>query len=634
MSWMSQLVRTYDNNIAVEGQPEVRLMPIAHMSANAQVEMMLSREGEFRGAQVVEKKDAVTLIPVTEASAGRSSGIAPHPLSDTLSYIAGDFSVYCADEKEKKSAEDKYCAYMKNLKNWAESGDSHPKVEAVYRYLLKKEAVSDLIRSGLIELTEDGTFSNKKISGQPYEKVMVRFRIFGDGEERTGTWQDNSLIQRYSRYYLEKQQGRIDFCYFTGKTGPVSENHPKGIVASDYGAKLVSANDNQGYTYRGRFQSAEQACALSYEASQKMHSALTWLARKQGVAVGSQDKRTFLCWNPEGKKTPNVFDAFGLEEDETLGAEIPYRKKLLKTLQGYRDQFDPKDSVIIMGLDAATTGRLSVTYYHELAASDFLDRITYWGETCRWYFLKFTVQKRPYYAQETPILRRIVECAYGRERGSFIEADDRVMKEQTQRLVKCMTEGQPIPSDLVRALAIRASTPMAYTRGNRERVLSTACAMISKHHQDKRRGAQREANMEGQEDEDMKLNPENHDRSYLFGRLLAVCEAVERTTYDKGEARDPNAIRLQSAYVNHPMQTWKILEGLLNPYFQKLRPGSREYFRRLISEIVTAFGEEDEKRLNQELKENYLLGYYLQRAELNNRREQKKEEQGNDQFTE
>ena len=31
----------------------------------------------------------------------------------------------------------------------------------------------------------------------------------------------------------------------TGKTGPVSENHPKGIVASDYGAKLVSANDNQ-----------------------------------------------------------------------------------------------------------------------------------------------------------------------------------------------------------------------------------------------------------------------------------------------------------------------------------------------------------------------------------------------------
>ena len=89
---------------------------------------------------------------------------------------------------------------------------------------------------------------------------------------------------------------------------------------------------------------------------------------------------------------------------------------------------------------------------------------------------------------------------------------------------------------------------------------------------------------------------------------------------------DPNAIRLQSAFVNHPMQTWKILEGLLNPYFQKLRPGSREYYRELISQIVTSFREDDAAVLNQELKETYLLGYYLQRAELNKKREEKEEE--------
>ena len=125
----------------------------------------------------------------------------------------------------------------------------------------------------------------------------------------------------------------------------------------------------------------------------------------------------------------------------------------------------------------------------------------------------------------------------------------------------------------------------------------------------------------------MKLDLENHDRSYLYGRLLAVCEAVERATYDRGEAREPNAIRLQSAYVNHPMQTWKILDGLLNPYFQKLNPGLREYYRRLITEIVGSFEEEDAKKLNQELKESYLLGYYLQRAELYKRKEEQKEEQ-------
>lgn len=72
------------------------------------------------------------------------------------------------------------------------------------------------------------------------------------------------------------------------------------------------------------------------------------------------------------------------------------------------------------------------------------------------------------------------------------------------------------------------------------------------------------------------------------------------------------------------------MEGLLNPYFQKLKPGTREYFRRLIAEIVSAFEEEDTQRLNQELKEGYLLGYYLQRAELNRKKEEKKEEQENE----
>ena len=73
MSWMSQLVKTYEDNIGKGSQSETGLMPIAHMSANAQIEIILSREGEFRDAFKVEKADAATLIPVTEASAGRSS---------------------------------------------------------------------------------------------------------------------------------------------------------------------------------------------------------------------------------------------------------------------------------------------------------------------------------------------------------------------------------------------------------------------------------------------------------------------------------------------------------------------------------------------------------------------------------
>ncbi len=121
----------------------------------------------------------------------------------------------------------------------------------------------------------------------------------------------------------------------------------------------------------------------------------------------------------------------------------------------------------------------------------------------------------------------------------------------------------------------------------------------------------------------MKLNTDNQDRSYLFGRLLAVYESAERLTYDKGEQREPNAVRLQAAYVNHPMQTLQTLQELMNPYFQKLYPGLREKYRDLIGEIIASFREEDEPLLNQGLQETYLLGYYLQRAELRKKKEGK-----------
>ncbi len=614
MSWMSQLFKTYDNNIEREQQDGISLTPIAHMNANAQIEITLNQNGEFQSAAKLDKTKAVTLIPVNEASASRAgSKTAPHPLSDTLSYIAGDFSSYCENEKQKKSAEEKYEAYCKNLEKWRNSEFSHPKVQAVYQYLTQKTVISDLIKAGWIGI-EEGTFDSKKINGQPYEKVMVRFRVHGGGPGDDRTWKDSSLIRAYIKYYSQEQQGQKDICYFTGREAVTSATHPKGILAANYGAKLISANDSQGYTYRGRFLEPGQAYALSYEASQKIHGALTWLAKKQGVSIGGQDKRTFICWNPGGKKTPDIFGDFGLGSDDDIqDTEILYRKKLWKTFQGYQNQFDETDSVIVIALDAATTGRLSVTYYHELAASDFLNRIIEWGNTCSWLFLKLNSQKKPYHTIETPTFSRIVECAYGRQKGNFLEADDKVLKEQTQRLVKCMLEKQQIPLDLIRALTHRASTPMAYSGWNRERILSTACALIRKYHDNKGKGRQ----------EDMKLNTDNQDRSYLFGRLLAVYESAERLTYDKGEQREPNAVRLQAAYVNHPMQTLQTLQELMNPYFQKLYPGLREKYRDLIGEIIASFREEDEPLLNQGLQETYLLGYYLQRAELRKKKEDK-----------
>lgn len=614
MSLFKQLYKTFEYYEGKNLPSDERLTPIAHMLANAQIEVTLNAGGQFLRAHIIEKKDAATLIPVTESSAGRASGIAPHALSDTLSYIAGDFSLYCTTAKQVKVAEEKFKAYMQNLEKWVQSEYTHPKVQAIYKYLLGRRMALDLAGAGILCIKED-KFADDKINGLDYEKLITRFQVLGESG-KDGTWEDAGLIQAFIQYYLNSKQEKTDICYITGTENMVSNNHPKGIVPSDYGAKLISANDKQGFTYRGRFREAGEAFALSYDASQKIHHALAWLVKTQGVPIGSKSKRTFICWNPEGKKLPDLFFPDVDEDEEMQDTVISYKEKLKKMLHGYQEQFRSEDEVIIMGLEAATTGRLSVTYYNELAASDFLARIAFWGRSCNWAFLKFNEKKQPYYTVATPPLYKAVECAFGHEQGNFIEVDDRIMKEQLQRLVKCMLDKEPLPYYFVRALTVRASMPMAYSRGNRERVLSTACAFIKKFYYQENDGYM--------EEEDMRLDLGNSDRSYLFGRLLAVYEFVEQVTYEKGEARDPNAIRLQSSFAKHPMQGWKILEETVRPYYQKLNPGAREYYRNMISEITGSFKEESIGEMNKALEETYLLGYYLQRAEL---RKKKKDEQ-------
>ena len=95
MAWMKRLAETYDlyqdlAGIVKDGQPV--LLPVSHSTINAQIEVTLNEAGEFVMGKVVEKGDEVTIIPVTEDSAARSSGVAPHPLCDKLCYVAGDYS--------------------------------------------------------------------------------------------------------------------------------------------------------------------------------------------------------------------------------------------------------------------------------------------------------------------------------------------------------------------------------------------------------------------------------------------------------------------------------------------------------------------------------------------------------------
>lgn len=622
MPWMHKLYETYlaNEHLAGDTSIEPQLSLPAHIPANSQITVTIDKNGNFKGAVPVPKELQKIMIPVTEKSSGRSSGVAPHSLCDMLPYVAGDFASYVDSEKEKKKSIQKFEEYSAQLQSWVESEYSHTKAKAVFEYIRKECMVKDLIQSGIIKLGEDGKFDKSKVNGASYDKAIVRFRVMDFDSENENVWEDKTLFNSYINYYMSSSGAENGICYVTGKDSPLCANHPKGIVANSYGAKLISANDTSNFVYRGRFTTGEQALSVSYEVSQKAHSALTWLVAKQGVRIS---ERVFVCWNPNGKDVFFRDDLREFDEDDedsennidlTAGA---WRKRIRKLLNGYREDITDSDDIVIIALEAATTGRLSVTYYNELKGSDYYDRIQFWGENLNW---RYGLGKKSSVC--TPPLKKIIRCAYGTEQNGLLNVSDKLLSEQYQRLLHCMLDKKPIPKDILHALFINACNPMKYKLNdsgiswNFEDVLSTTCAV--KNFIDNK----------GKDDK-MILDEKNTDRSYIFGRLLAIADIAEQRAHDKNENRETNAMRLWSAYVNHPLATFNILRKTLAPYYKKIGAGSRIFYENMLAEVFIKIPENNTD-INRPLDENFILGYYLQRAELMNKNKDSKEEKEND----
>lgn len=591
MGLLQKACETYDAMAhragVISKEEKEPLAPVSHIMARANIEITLDQDGGFVSARTVGKEEPKIIIPVTEGSAGRTVAPCAHPLCDQLGYVAP------WDAK-------KHALYVEALADWADSEYTHPKLGPILNYVRRGTILADLSEAGVIRLTPEG--------GSQDEKLMVCWVVNGLGEALNGPcWEDQGLMKAFADYSLAKQSGTAPMlCMVSGKMGPPASQHPKGIVPINGNAKLISANDSSGFTYRGRFAEDWQAATVSYNSSQKAHSALRWLVANQGVPFGG---RTFLCWNPQGVKLPPVTGPMARRGGGGQRAANPtqYRQQLREALSGWKEALPRSAGVVIAAFDAATTGRLAVTYYNELMASDFLQRLHDWDDSCCW--------ENGSYGIQPPSLYQIVSQAFGTPRNGRAEVDDRILAQQMQRLVACRVERMQFPLDVERALVEKASRLLLYEGENRQKLLFTACAVIRKYHYDHLK-----------EEWGMALDKTCTDRSYLFGRLLAIAEAVESSTYTGGDQRETNALRLQKAFALRPLATWRLLEEKLAPYYKQLSPGLRGYYRKLTQEITDKLSVSD-SGLNQKLEDRYLLGYYHQRAYRTERPEKQETEE-------
>lgn len=590
MSLLHRAQETYDSHICyTENRKGMTPMaPVGHIVTRADWEITIDTDGRFVIANTVDKTEPKMVMPASEESAGRTSAPCAHPLCEQLGYLL----------PQNKT---KYQLYIEQLTQWESSACSHRKLLPILQYVRGGTIVEDLMKCGLIKQGANGIADE--------EKRMIRWRI--QGEQPEECWLDPSLFRAYTEYELTNSKRAIGLCMVTGKQVGVANQHPKGVFPLSGNAKLVSANDLSGFTYRGRFVEEWQAAQIGYETSQKAHNALRWLIQEQGVICG---KRVILCWNPQGKSVTQPTLPF--RPAKTIWQPANYQKELRDALESRRRGFQVTDGVVVAAFEAATTGRLAVTYYNEFQAHDFLRRLYDWDDTCCWPNWKYGIQP--------PSLWKIVNCAFGTQKSekgvSKMSADDLVLQQQIQRLVACRVEKTMIGADIEKALVIKASQPQAFEPDVWEDILFTACAVIRKYRYDRFK-----------EEWKMALEPEKKDRSYQYGRMLAVMEKIERDTYDNNEGREPNAMRMQSVFCQRPMYAAGILEKQLEQaYFPKLKAGLRMWYKAILSQIMEMISQEPQEKWNLPLEDSYLMGYYLQRNALYTKNNKDMEENSNE----
>lgn len=596
MSWLNDLYLTYEAckseaGVVKEGQP--LLLPIAHLTQNAQLEVVLDEEGNFLRAYRVDKEDAVTIVPVTEDSGSRSGkAVFPHPLADKLEYVAGDYGDFVSGWKREK-----FELYIARLEMWVMSPYSLPQIKSVYQYLHRGTLMHDLQGTGFFTY-KAGEIIAEKQQGTVLEDWFVRFSVEIPKQPESRLYCDPQVFESYIQFYLKNQEKK-DLCYVSGEIVPCSEKHPAKIRNTADKAKLISSNNASGIlTFKGRFSDSSQVASVSYEISQKAHSALRWLIAKQAcLRAGEQ---VFVVWSVEQPEMSNPFEELYWEDEPQAFTDEMYADWISKAIWGSDEAPTDSDSVMVMAVEAATTGRLSIPFYQKYGAKQFIRNITKWKtETC--WLSKHGKDQVP--VPWSPSLVEIVKLVVG-------DKSEKLNKSMRERLLPCIVEGRKLPYDVVLGAVHQAVNPMHYDDyWAWSRAITVACALLRKWQIEKE---------DGKEEHSMGLDVESTDRSYIFGQLLSTAEMLERSALFMGNSKE--VIRNTAAekyfvrFQRYPVETWMTIRNQLQPYIMKLNNAGKTFYGNRINELTQRldFNQKDK------LGPTFLQGYSSQMMEYRN----------------
>lgn len=611
MSFMKKLCDVYDAVVGTSGaEGDGALLPVGFVQKNVKYNIILSPSGEFVTAQLIPDGEQSCAVPSSpQAEARTSSKCAPFPLAEQLKYLIAGGKYFDS--------------YVAQLEAWCAEEHAPECLRVLLDYLKRETLYADLSTVSGLKLKYYKDESDTKGDGADAKSFACFSVEYPDSENRL--WMRKDVRESWARRLAAMAGEQTELCYVTGLQLPAMENHPK--VQGN--AKLISAKDTGfPFQFRGRFVDDRSAATVSGLVSSKAHSALRWLLNHQGFQKYGMN---FVGWytgepaldlgdGEDGERpTPDTFES--------------YINALFRAVQGYERDWKAEsdlddltdeakaamDEVVILGLQAATDGRMSVTYEQEIPGNVFIDHVDRWRAACRW--------QMPHQEEldddRSPTWREICEAVMGVDavqtaRGDFKaeKAATKLMRDLQLRLLHCVVEAQALPRNMVEAAFHRAVQPLTFTDSKGRwngwswsKCIAVACAMIREYEIDGR----------GSTAPQPVLDVSCTERDYLYGRLLAVAHKLEQDASGDGKT---NAVRMMARFVQQPGVVWPQLYMKLIPYLHTLgsragegRTRSAHGYQYLLGQIEGLFRIEDIGAAGA-LSYGFLLGFSAQTREL------------------
>ncbi|HFI0340193.1 TPA: type I-C CRISPR-associated protein Cas8c/Csd1 [Streptococcus suis] len=619
MDFFTALLRAYEaaedtgwvDNAQKSSNP---LLPIYHTSRRSNgkdtIAILLDNEGNFMKADFMADGESI-IFPVTSDSVARSGkNPAPHPLVDKLTYYLSEID------------QGQYDTYHRQLNEWI-TQCQEPEVKTflshIQCFLLQDDFIDQIVHSLFGRVTSrEGlkvTYLNSDDSKKDVDlsTAFLEFKI--DQFIGYQTFSVTNYVDLHKAYisYVESNQQADIICNISGKQEVLAAKH-RGLIGN---AKLISVSNNIE-TYKGRFKEREDVFTVGNQTSEKIHLMAKFLLENEHTHAWLGSGQHLINWFSDDLTnetqlditTPKVEDIedngmfdFGQtsSDDGSKFQVTEANKKIRSAFIHGKKEFGDGATYYIAIVNKTNDGRVALKYFRQLVVSQLLDNLNKWQDKYSWPFKK----KNGEYAECPPSYIDIILAAYGVDRGRFLELDnDKFKSDQFQKLATSMIDVKDVPETILGKLRDNIKQRQRY--GNTwNKVLFVSLALLHKNNK---------------EEFTPMLDHENKNRSYLFGRLLAIFELLELQRYQLDGSKNDritNAERYWTAYTSQPAKLMMNLTNKIKPYEEAVKLNSPGIFKKLdkereeIMDLLSPLMQD--RGINDPLDYRFIFGYYAEK---------------------